>query len=300
MDADSVDRGITMKTFPSAFAVLAFLFIPFSVAHAQSFQQNPSNKHYYAVTPIKMTWKAAQAMAKQVGGNLATVRSKAENDWIWQSYGAKGGLFIGASDEVKEGSWKWRGGEALRYANWAPGEPNNYGNTEHYAQMWGLPLGPNGTWNDCSGTALSHAVFEWIQAPLPASCLFFGAGCAASNHKTALVYAKSPPVIGVGFEIGLHDALPQAPTVLTLGFSLSPIDLAGLGAPGCKLWSEPRVILPISTNKTGNWPHPVVIPIPFRGDLVGGTLLCQVVILDKKANAFGAVVSNGLVAILGF
>merc|ERR1712048_102651 len=44
--------------------------------------------------------------------------------------------FLAGSDRETEGQWKWEDGSSIEYSNWAPGEPNNVNNAEHYIFMW--------------------------------------------------------------------------------------------------------------------------------------------------------------------
>jgi len=91
------------------------------------------------------TWKQAQAQAVSFGGNLVTVNDAAENQFLVNSFGGTEQLWIGLTDEVVEGQFKWVNGEAVTYTNWLGGQPDNSGGAENYAQIFG---GTNGQWND--------------------------------------------------------------------------------------------------------------------------------------------------------
>ena len=60
--------------------------------------------------------------------------------------------WIGLTDEVTEGVWRWVTGEAYSYTSWNPGEPNNSGN-EDYVQFVG-----GGKWNDLANTSLPYVL----------------------------------------------------------------------------------------------------------------------------------------------
>ncbi|WP_300007294.1 bluetail domain-containing putative surface protein [Anabaena sp. AL09] len=90
------------------------------------------------------SWTQAQAQAASLGGNLVTVNDAAENQFLVNTFGGSENLWIGLTDEVTEGTFKWANGEAVTYTNWAPGEPNNLGN-EDYAEF---NFGGVGKWND--------------------------------------------------------------------------------------------------------------------------------------------------------
>jgi len=91
------------------------------------------------------TWKQAQAQAVSLGGNLVTVNDAAENQFLVNTFGGTEQLWIGLTDEVNEGQFKWVNGEAVTYTNWIGGQPENSFGIENYAQIFG---GTNGQWND--------------------------------------------------------------------------------------------------------------------------------------------------------
>jgi Ca2+-binding RTX toxin-like protein len=94
------------------------------------------------------TWQQAQSQAQSLGGNLVTINNQAEQDWLVTTFGGSELLWIGFTDEVTEGEFKWASGETSTYTNWNIGEPNNsyLGQLpENYVHMnWGS----SGKWND--------------------------------------------------------------------------------------------------------------------------------------------------------
>jgi hypothetical protein len=90
-----------------------------------------------------------------MGGYLVTVTSAAENNFL---FGLWPSGWIGLTDEVVEGQWRWVTGETYSYSSWNPGEPNNAGN-EDYVQFVG-----GGRWNDLpNGVALPYVIeFDYI------------------------------------------------------------------------------------------------------------------------------------------
>jgi hypothetical protein len=87
-----------------------------------------------------------------MGGYLVTVTSAAENNFI---FGLWPSGWIGLTDEVNEGVWRWVTGETYSYTSWNPGEPNNAGN-EDYVQFVG-----NGKWNDLPNNISLPYVIEF-------------------------------------------------------------------------------------------------------------------------------------------
>ncbi|NBT48967.1 MAG: DUF5011 domain-containing protein, partial [Actinobacteria bacterium] len=83
-------------------------------------------------------WDQAKADAEARGGHLATITSEQENQFLLNLFSglADGSVrpWLGATDAVQEGSWKWVTGETWNYSRWAPGEPDNAAGTQHY--LW--------------------------------------------------------------------------------------------------------------------------------------------------------------------
>lgn len=101
-------------------------------------QQNYNGHSYYRSTGSAF-WTAAKNACVNMGGYLVTVTSAAENNFIFNLWPSG---WIGLTDEVVEGQWRWVTGEPYSYSSWNPGEPNNSGN-EDYVQFVG-----GGKWND--------------------------------------------------------------------------------------------------------------------------------------------------------
>ena len=130
---------------------------------------NPANGIRY-ISFATTTWTAAQATAQALGSHLVSIASADENEWVRQTFGTFNGaaqrIWIGATDQGSEGQWRWSDGSPFAFTNWNSGEPNNAGNTEHYAEMLGL----QGTWNDMpnSGGSFPHVGIVKIGSAPPA------------------------------------------------------------------------------------------------------------------------------------
>jgi hypothetical protein len=89
--------------------------------------------HYYRVFLETMGWHAAQARCKAMGGHLATISSDAENSFITalakKTIGniTNTGVWLGGTDEQKEGQWEWVDGTPFTYSAWRERQPNNGG-----------------------------------------------------------------------------------------------------------------------------------------------------------------------------
>jgi len=117
-------------------------------------QQNYNGHSYYRSTGSAF-WLNAKSNCEAMGGHLVTVTTAAENNFIFNIWPSG---WIGLTDEVNEGVWRWVTGETYSYTSWNPGEPNNAGN-EDYVQFVG-----SGKWNDLpNGVSLPYVLeFEYI------------------------------------------------------------------------------------------------------------------------------------------
>ncbi|MCA9048746.1 MAG: cadherin domain-containing protein, partial [Planctomycetaceae bacterium] len=144
---------------------------------------NPSLRYsaetgkFYKVVSSATTWATAQTNAiaatlNGVGGQLATIRSAAEFEFVrsvGQTAGISGG-WLGASDSAVEGEWRWYDGTTAddrfalangdsfsgAYTSFGALEPSG-GATENH-----LEFDVNaGQWNDLSGSSSRAYFVEW-------------------------------------------------------------------------------------------------------------------------------------------
>jgi hypothetical protein len=120
---------------------------------------NTNNGHFYYLLETN-TWTNSQIIAQKLGGNLATIRSAGENNWISNTFANFGGvprsLWIGLYDPSQDtngghaGNFVWVDGEPVTYLNWGGGQPDNCSGTEYYVHIFSSVYGPGnyGGWND--------------------------------------------------------------------------------------------------------------------------------------------------------
>jgi len=117
--------------------------------------------HHYAVIIKELSWDDAKKACENEGGHLVIITSTTENEFCLR-LGNGRGLWIGCSDDKKQGDWRWvdgskvtsfgvpitLGGSKILRSNklgenrhqmgeiptwgWLSGQPNNSGALEHY------------------------------------------------------------------------------------------------------------------------------------------------------------------------
>lgn len=118
------------------------------------------NDHKYMVYDTFVTWENAQEYCESIGGHLATITNEEENAFVSNlciENTSVDDFYLGGTDEITEGTWKWITGENWSYTAWNDGEPNNSSSSEHYLQMF---LKSNsGLWNDIPNKYISDCGF---------------------------------------------------------------------------------------------------------------------------------------------
>ncbi|MCP4132262.1 MAG: hypothetical protein GY754_14925 [bacterium] len=110
----------------------------------------------YCAYKTMLDWISAKKACEVNGGQLAAITSPDENKTIHENIGSpweyNGNLWIGCSDQEKEGNFQWVNNRVVQFGNWCPGEPNDAGKEGEDCSY----LRPsNGCWNDarCNGRA---------------------------------------------------------------------------------------------------------------------------------------------------
>ena len=95
-----------------------------------------------------MAWDKAEEFCRTKGAHLASVTSKATNDYIEAELNQRDHhIFIGGSDKESEGTWKWSDGSTWEFTNWGtiqgqeqPSNTTGQDCLEYHSSKW--------KWND--------------------------------------------------------------------------------------------------------------------------------------------------------
>ena len=120
--------------------------------------------HRYYISSSSKSWDEAKTLAENAGGHLVIINNAAENTWLDSKLSTS--VWIGLSDQVTEGAFRWVNNTSLGYSNWSPGEPNNSDGSNsccsnNYNQVDFVTFnGSNGKWADRRGCADYKYVVE--------------------------------------------------------------------------------------------------------------------------------------------
>ncbi len=98
----------------------------------------------YVAGTIGLSWHDAVAEAQAMGGHLVTISSEGENNFIKNTFGTDGAVWVALSDHVNEGTFRWSNGESVAFTKWMPGEPSDFGSGQDFAAM----VTADGSWDD--------------------------------------------------------------------------------------------------------------------------------------------------------
>ncbi|KAG9356086.1 hypothetical protein JZ751_000930 [Albula glossodonta] len=107
-----------------------------------------NNGRCFKYVATKTNWADAERTCQNMGGNLPSVHSEAEHNFLKTLFkGISGGedaFWLGLSDCHQEGWWFWSDGSKVDYLKWNTGEPNNLGDEDCLHTSFGSQKG----WND--------------------------------------------------------------------------------------------------------------------------------------------------------
>jgi hypothetical protein len=131
----------------------------------------------------------------------------------------------------------------------------------------------------------------------------FGPGCRSSVLTEPQLNSAVRPVIGTAVPTWVTRVPPPGVVLLMLGLSDAnygglplPLELGGIGAPGCWLMVSPDVTMAGTTLGSG---IPFVLQLPTTPGSLGTTIFQQAALLNPPANAFGVVLTNAMEQFIG-
>ncbi|DAC58162.1 MAG TPA: hypothetical protein D7I03_06175, partial [Candidatus Poseidoniales archaeon] len=128
-------------------------------SHGNAAQLHPADGRYELATD-ELSWNEHNDRALAMGGHLVSITSAEENELVARIAGGRtvwiGGMRKGSGNGPGAEHWCWCDGQPWIYANWAPGEPNNYGGNENRIHLYGQ----NKLWNDVGEGWRGPAVYQ--------------------------------------------------------------------------------------------------------------------------------------------
>nr|XP_029731685.1 perlucin-like [Aedes albopictus] len=145
------------------------LLLSFALLGLVACQEKCDSQNKYCFPNEVATWTGAVEYCLKNGWKLAVVNSEAKQMKIEslaknlpEFKNGKVELWIGASDQTKEGHFVWiANGQPIEYANWLPGKPDNKDGKEHCVHLWYEKAKKlNWGWNDVVCTSKRRFVCE--------------------------------------------------------------------------------------------------------------------------------------------
>lgn len=116
------------------------------------------NKHFYYVYPhgTCSSYEEAIEFCKKMGGHMATIESKEENDFLY-NYVVDAGYGMAYFGLHRDNGWKWADDSKVGYLNWNVGEPGSYEKYARFKDNYG-GVWVDDTWGNFDNTAF---ICEW-------------------------------------------------------------------------------------------------------------------------------------------
>lgn len=118
-------------------------------------------KNYYRVFHENIGWYKAKARCERMGGHLAVVRNKGQDEFLASL--SRSHVWLGATAESKKGTWTWVDGSSMTYSNWDSGEPSHSLDSATGERENFLMMSKYGKWNDFTANCriIDGFVCEW-------------------------------------------------------------------------------------------------------------------------------------------
>ncbi|KAM8779947.1 C-type lectin domain family 4 member E [Rhynchonycteris naso] len=103
----------------------------------------------YFFSTNTLTWSESLKNCSMMGAHLVVINTQEEQEFLFQAKPRKKEFFIGLTDKVVDGQWKWVDGTPFMksLSFWDKGEPNNLATVEDCATIRDSS-NPRQNWND--------------------------------------------------------------------------------------------------------------------------------------------------------
>ncbi len=246
----------------------------------------PCSRYYYNPNQTN-NWNTAQGQATAVGATMLTVADLAENNAVWNAAvgaGITGGLWIGYTDQVTEGTWLWQDGSTGTFTNWNSGEPNNsscFGSSN--GEDAAIIQMSNGRWNDVytgpQGVCLAPAAYASLvkvnlcpAASALANPVTVCAGVSSSLSATTLL--GSPAYTYAWNDLNTATSAGTGSPVSVTPLATTPYEVISTDRYGCQARDTALVTVSGSTSQTFTLtPNPVCLGAPVTVTYTGPSSL---------------------------
>jgi hypothetical protein len=143
--------------------------------------RDPITGHRYQLLS-NANWTDSEAKARSLGGDLATISSQEEQNFVFRLFSSYEGtqriLWTGLYDPSQDQNggthatnFVWASGAPVTYTNWDANEPNGAGGVEFYVAMYYPNFHNPGSWNDWSNRTADpigvpfDGVVEYVPEP---------------------------------------------------------------------------------------------------------------------------------------
>ena len=177
-----------------------------------------SGSKYYCSATSDFTYEEAKNISAQNGGHIAVICNSDENTFLNNALQASV-AWIGLTDEVQEGTFKWMNGETCGYRNFSSGEPNNQHNVSGFNGADHVVLRrSDGKWLDRHKSARYEFIME-----IPCQDMM--------TDGNVTVQQTAGPASGSNFPVGMttitYEAIDECGNTETCSFKVTvnpPID----------------------------------------------------------------------------
>jgi hypothetical protein len=238
---------------------------------------NINGKDYY-VSLNPQTLSNARTTCLSNGGVLAGVPDSSVNI-LFEANLTTTDAWIGYTDEVTEGIFRWMNGASVTYTNWNSGEPNNSGN-EDYTSM----LATTGRWNDQNGTQNNLFFMELAPAGITQTVCAGSVLNLSAVNITGATYSWSGPN---GFSSGIRTPQINPATTQAQG-----IYTAVISSGGCSTSAQTNVFInasPLGIGQTSALPASLSSGLVLHYPMNGNSL-------DASGNGINGIINGGVTA----